>query len=458
MPEFESVDPATEERFARYPALDEAGLEQRLARAGEAAARWRESSFAERSRVVSRAAELLRSETEDHARRITREMGKPIGQARAEVSKCAEGCEHYARHGESLLAPEIIETDARRSGVRFDPLGAVLAIMPWNFPYWQVFRFAAPAVMAGNVGLLKHAENVPGCAEAVEDLWRRAGAPDGVFQNLLLPTPRVGGVIEHPVVRAVTLTGSERAGSDVAARAGKALKKTVLELGGSDPFVVLDDVDVAAVAKQAARARTQNNGQSCIAAKRFIVLEPVADAFCEAFAAELSGLRVGPPADEDVEIGPLARGDLRENLEKQVETSIGAGARRVVGGKRPAGRGFFYPPTLLDRVTPEHAAGCQETFGPVAALMRVADEDEAVALANRTEYGLGASVWSGDLGRAEALVPRIHAGAVFVNAIVKSDPRLPFGGIGRSGYGRELGEPGIREFVNWKTFWLDEAP
>jgi succinate-semialdehyde dehydrogenase/glutarate-semialdehyde dehydrogenase len=458
MSAFRSLDPASEEIFARFEEHDDAELERRLEGAEGGFARWRKTPFAERAALLRAAAGLLRAERDEHARDMAREMGKPLAQAEAEIEKCAVGCEFYAEHAEALLAPEPIESDADRSGLRFEPLGPVLAVMPWNFPYWQVFRFAAPALMAGNVALLKHAENVPGCARAIEDVWRRAGCPEGVFQNLFVARERVGGVIDHPAVRAVTLTGSERAGAAVAARAGAQLKKTVLELGGSDPFVVLDDVDVAAVARQAAWARTQNSGQSCIAAKRFVVMEGVADAFVEAFRAELAALRVGPPQDRSVDVGPLARADLREHLENQVERSLAAGARLLLGGKRPEGVGFFYPPTLLDRVGPDSAAGSEELFGPVAAVQRARSEAEAVELANHTSFGLGASLWSADAARAEALIPHIEAGAVFVNGVVKSDPRLPFGGIRRSGYGRELGVLGLREFVNAKTTWLREAP
>ncbi len=458
MREFRSLNPATEELLARFEEHDEDQVSERLERAQRAYQDWRTTSFAERAAVLHRTADLLRKEQAEHARRMTLEMGKPIGQAEAEVEKCAWVCAWYAEHAERLLAPEPVETDADRSRVRFDPLGGVLAIMPWNFPYWQVFRFAAPTLMAGDVGLLKHAENVPQCAEALEELFRRAGAPEGVFQNLRIRPERVADVIEHPVVAAVTLTGSERAGSAVASQAGHHLKKTVLELGGSDPFVVLEDADVATVARHAAKARTQNSGQSCIAAKRFVVMEGVADAFVEAFRGELEALRVGDPLARETDLGPLARDDLRESLERQVKRTLEAGARLVTGGKRPEGRGFFYPPTLLDGVDPGMVAGCQETFGPVAAVLRAKSEEEAIRLANASPYGLGASLWTVDVERAERLVPRIEAGCVFVNDVVKSDPRVPFGGVRRSGYGRELGIFGIREFVNVKTVWMRERP
>ncbi len=447
----ESIDPATGERLAEYPETDDATLARWLDEAGEAARRWRESSFDERAAVLLRAAELLGAEERRLAELMAREMGKPLAQGLAEAQKCAWVCRFYAESAERFLAPEAIETDAVKSYVRYDPIGAVLAVMPWNFPFWQVFRFAAPAIMAGNVGLLKHASNVTGCALAIEDLLRRAGLPEAGFRTLVISSGRVASVIDHPAVRAVTLTGSEAAGAAVAERAGRRIKKSVLELGGSDPFIVLDDVDVAAVAREAMRARTINTGQSCIAAKRFIVLDGVADAFEQAFASELESLVVGNPLDEKTEVGPLARADLVDELDDQVQRSVAAGARLVTGGRRLDGPGAFYAPTLLSDVTPEIPAGREETFGPVAALLRVASEDEAIAVANDSDFGLGSSVWSGDPARAEALAPRIEAGCVFVNGMVKSDPRLPFGGVKLSGYGRELADVGIREFVNVKT-------
>jgi succinate-semialdehyde dehydrogenase/glutarate-semialdehyde dehydrogenase len=446
-----SVDPATGEEISSHAELDAAGLAQALAAAGAAFRQWREVPFARRAAVLSRAAELLEAGKREHALLMAREMGKPVRQGVAEVEKCAWACRHYAEHGERLLAPESVATEAARSYVRFEPLGPVLAVMPWNFPFWQVFRFAAPALMAGNVGLLKHAANVTGSALAIEDVLARAGLPPGAFRTLVISSQRVAEVIDHPVVRAVTLTGSEAAGAAVAARAGLRIKKSVLELGGSDPFLVLDDVDVPAVARQAARARTINSGQSCIAAKRFIVLEPVARVFEEAFRAELEALVVGSPLEEKTDVGPLAREDLLRDLDDQVKRTLAAGARLVTGGRRLDGPGCFYAPTLLADVTRGMPAAREETFGPVAALLRARSEDEAVAIANDSDFGLGASVWSGDARRAERLVPRIEAGCVFVNGMVKSDPRLPFGGVKLSGYGRELADFGIREFVNVKT-------
>jgi succinate-semialdehyde dehydrogenase/glutarate-semialdehyde dehydrogenase len=385
---------------------------------------------------------------------MVEEMGKPIGAAEAEVAKCAWACRHYAENGEALLAPRTVVTDASRSFVRFDPLGPVLAVMPWNFPFWQVFRFAAPALMAGNVGLLKHASNTTGCAFAIERIFAEAGLPDGTFQVLAIRSHAVERVIRDPRVRAVTLTGSEPAGRAVSAAASDEVKKSVLELGGSDPFVVLADADVEKAAEVGAQARMINSGQSCIAAKRFIVEEAVKDAFVEAFVARVADMKVGDPMKRETDIGPLARRDLVDDLQEQVKGSLAAGARAELGGERLDGPGFFHAPTVLVDVTPEQPAFIEETFGPVAAIVGAADEDDALRLANATPFGLGASLWTRDIEKAERLVPLVEAGAVFVNGLVKSDPRLPFGGVKRSGFGRELGEEGIREFVNVKSVWI----
>lgn len=450
---FESVNPTTGETFATYDPHDDHEVSRRLDRARAAFESWRERSLAERAAVLGRVADLLDDEIGTHAELMTKEMGKPIAAARAEAEKCAWLCRHYAERAAEYLSPTPVDTDASHSYVRYDPLGAVLAVMPWNFPYWQVFRFAAPAFAAGNAALLKHAANVPGCALAIEDLWVRADAEDG-FQTLLIGSDRVDGVLTDDRVAAATVTGSERAGSAVAATAGREIKPTVLELGGSDPFVVLADADLDRAVTTATAARLINNGQSCIAAKRFVVEEEIADRFTDALTERMAGANVGDPMDPGVEVGPLARQDLLEDLHDQVQRSVKDGARLRTGGEPVDGPGFFYPPTLLDEVTADHAVGSEETFGPVAAVIRVAGEEEAVAAANASRYGLGASLWTSNTDRAEQLVRRIEAGCVFVNEMVKSDPRVPFGGVKKSGYGRELGEPGIKAFVNTKTVWI----
>lgn len=453
----QSVNPATEEVLETFAPHDDTRVDAALRRAEAAFADWRAAGFDERARVLARAAEILRDERAEHGRQMTLEMGKPLVQAEAEADKCAWVCEFYAEHAERFLAPESLPSDADRSYARFDPLGPVLAVMPWNFPYWQVFRALAPALMAGNPLLLKHASNVPRCALNVEDVLRRAGAPDGVFQTLLVPARTASAIIARPEIRAVTLTGSEPAGREVAARAGEHLKKSVLELGGSDPFIVLEDADPAAAARHAVTARTLNTGQSCIAAKRFLVVDRIADAFVEAFAAALEALVVGDPLERGTDLGPLARADLVDDLEDQLTRARQGGARVVTGGRRLEGPGYFYAPTLAVDVGPESPIAAEETFGPLAAVIRVADEDRAVEVANASRFGLGASVWSGDAGRAERLAPRLEAGCVAINGIVKSDPRLPFGGVKASGFGRELGGAfGIREFVNVKAVWLAE--
>jgi succinate-semialdehyde dehydrogenase/glutarate-semialdehyde dehydrogenase len=447
---FESVNPATGEAFATYEPHDHTEVDRRLDRALEAFMSWRDRSFADRAAVLHQVAQQLDDNRDTHAELMTREMGKPITAARAEAEKCAWVCRHYADHAAEYLATEDIPTDAPRSYVRYDPLGPVLAVMPWNFPYWQVFRFAAPSLMAGNVGLLKHASNVPGCALAIEDLFVSAGAGDA-FQVLLIGSDGVEKVVADHRVVAATVTGSERAGASVAGAAGREIKPTVLELGGSDPFIVLADADVEPAIATAAQARLINNGQSCIAAKRFIVDRSVADRFTDGLVDAMEAAKVGDPLDEATEVGPLAREDLLDELHDQVQRSVKDGSVLRTGGERLDRPGYFYAPTLLDHVTPAHAAGCEETFGPVAAVIRVDGEDEAVAAANSTPYGLGASLWTQNTDRAEQIVRRIDAGCVFVNAMVKSDPRLPFGGVKRSGYGRELGAPGIRAFANTKT-------
>jgi len=388
-------------------------------------------------------------------------MGKPVAEAAAEVDKCAWNCEFYAAQAERFLADEPVQTDALSSYVAYQPLGVVLAIMPWNFPYWQVLRFAAPALMAGNGALLKHSPNVPRCALATEELFARAGCPDGLFRTLLVGDASVsdatGRLLDDPRVAAVTLTGSQRAVAAVGATAGLALKKCVLELGGSDPFVVLADADLGLAAQAAAQARFLNGGQSCIAAKRFVVEEPVADEFERHFVDAVAALPVGDPLDPATRVGPLARADLLDALERQIEGSVAAGAKVLCGGARLERPGWFYAPTVLAGVTPDMPVFTEETFGPVAAVVRAPDTEAAVALANDTPYGLGASIWTRDLERAQRLGRRIESGSLFVNAVVASDPRLPFGGIKRSGYGRELAAVGIREFTNIRTFWVQPA-
>jgi succinate-semialdehyde dehydrogenase/glutarate-semialdehyde dehydrogenase len=448
------INPATEEVIGEYELHRPEQVKAKLQETEIAAGRWRNTPIEHRATLMRRAAAVLRDRGKELAALMTREMGKPITAAESEVEKCAGACDFFAEQAAGFLAEEVIASDATRSSVRFDPLGAVLAIMPWNFPLWQVFRFAAPALMAGNVGVLKHAPNVPGCAKAIENVFHAAGFPPGVFSNLYLDNDAAEAVIRDPVIRAVTLTGSPRAGRAVASIAGKVLKKTVLELGGSDPFIVIPPVSPD-IAKQAASARCINSGQSCIAAKRFIVVggNAVAKKFASEMAEAMAALKVGDPTDRATEVGPMARLDLLEGLQDQVKRSIDAGAKLLTGGRRLDRRGFFYAPTVLADVRPGMAAFDEETFGPVAAVIIAHDVDEAVDLANASIYGLGASIWTDDVALAERLASRIDAGCVFINGIVKSDPRLPFGGIKESGYGRELSVMGIREFVNAKTVW-----
>ena len=449
-----SVNPATGRVLETLEGTSPDQIEQALARAHAAFLDWRRRPFADRAGLMRAAARELRTRRDQYAATMTREMGKPILQAEAEVEKCAVTCDYYAEHAAAFLAEQPRATDAARSYVRFDPLGVVLAVMPWNFPFWQVFRFAAPALMAGNAALLKHASNVPRCALEIEEVFRRAGFPEDLFRSLLIDAGGVKTLIADPRVVAVTLTGSESAGIAIAEQAGAHLKKTVLELGGSDPFIVLADAPLEAAARAAAEARLINSGQSCIAAKRFIVVEAVAERFIERFKAELAGRRMGDPTSRDTQVGPQARVDLRDQLHEQVVESVKRGARPLLGGQVPAGPGAFYPPTLLIAVDRGMPAFDEETFGPVAAVITAKDESDAVRLANDSPYGLGAALWTADRERAGRLAAEIEAGAVFVNEVVKSDPRLPFGGIKRSGYGRELSEYGIREFVNIKSVWM----
>ncbi|HVB30366.1 MAG TPA: NAD-dependent succinate-semialdehyde dehydrogenase [Gemmatimonadaceae bacterium] len=447
----ETIDPATGQRVRVFAPHTAADVEQRLARAAAAARAWRDTPTAERARVVARAGARLDDDRERYARLMTLEMGKLIGAARDEAAKCAAACRFYAEHAHTILAPKRVPVDGEQARVEFHPLGVVLAVMPWNFPFWQVIRFAAPALVAGNVALLKHASNVPQCALALEALFADAGAPPGVFQTLLIPSADVAGLLADPRVAAATLTGSEDAGSQVAMTAGRHLKKTVLELGGSDPFIVMPSADLDRAVETAVRARTVNNGQSCIAAKRFIVHEAVADAFTERFVRAMAALIVGHPMDDRTQVGPLASPRLAADLEAQVRRSVELGARVLTGGRRIDGAGSYFQPTVLADVPPGSPAYADELFGPVASLFRARDLDDAIRIANDTRFGLGASAWTRDAAEARRLARDLEAGSVFVNAMVASDPRFPFGGVKTSGYGRELSGFGLREFVNVKT-------
>jgi succinate-semialdehyde dehydrogenase/glutarate-semialdehyde dehydrogenase len=449
-----SINPATGETLATFSPHPDAEVERRVALAAGTFPFWRAKSFAERAGLMASAAGLLESHKQDWARLMTREMGKPINAGVAEAEKCAWACRYYAENAERFLADETVATEAASSFVRYEPLGPVLAVMPWNFPFWQVFRFAAPALMAGNVGLLKHASNVPECALAIEGIFLEAGFAEGVFQTLLVGSDRVSALIEDPRVAAVTLTGSEGAGVSVGGKAGAQIKKSVLELGGSDPFLVFPSADVDVAAATAVKARTINTGQSCIAAKRFIVHESVADRFESLIVEKMAALKVGDPMDPTVEIGPLATPAIASEVDGLVQKTIAAGARVLLGGQRLPGPGNFYAPTVLADVPLDSPAALEEIFGPVASLFRVADLDAAIALANRTRFGLAASAWTRDHAERDRLIREIEAGCVFINGMVKSDPRLPFGGIKRSGFGRELSVHGIREFVNVKSVWV----
>jgi len=450
-----TTNPATGETLKTYDEMDHREVESIIEQSHEAFFAWRETPFAHRAGLLRKLASVLRDDRDQLATIMTREMGKPITQARAEIEKCAIGCDYYAEHGEAFLKPEMAETDAHKSFVAYQPLGVVLAVMPWNFPFWQVIRFAAPALMAGNACVLKHATNVTGCAIAIEDVFCRAGFPDGLFRTLRIGSDAVEAVLDHPHVAAATLTGSTAAGQAVASAAGARVKKTVLELGGSDPYVVLEDADLDVAVKACATGRLQNTGQSCIAAKRFVVVEPVIEEFTQRLVETMKAYTVGDPLAEDSDMGPLARVDLRDDLHKQVTKSIEQGATLLLGGTLPDGPGAFYPPTILGNVTKGMPAHDEEVFGPVAAVIAASDEEDAIRIANDTPYGLGAAVFTRDLARGEKIAAgRLEAGSCFVNAFVKSDPRLPFGGIKASGYGRELSRQGIREFVNIKTVYI----
>ncbi len=456
-PSIASVNPATGEVVKTFEPMSAAQIEAKIAAAQQGFERNRSLDFATRGRFMSNAADLLMAEKQDLAKIATLEMGKTLRQAIAEVEKCASACRYYAENAAAQLADEFVTTDAAQSLVRYQPLGVVLAVMPWNFPYWQVFRFATPALMAGNAGLLKHASNVPQCALAIESIFERSGFPTGTFGTLLIGSAAVEDVIKDPRVRAVTLTGSEYAGRTVAAQAGHEIKKTVLELGGSDPFIVMPSADVAQAVQTAVTARVQNNGQSCIAAKRFITATSITDEFTRHLVERFEALKVGDPMDESTDVGPLVNESSLNELDSQVQRLVQAGGKVLTGGKRLQRPGFYYAPTIIADVPVDAPIAKEELFGPVAVLFRARDADDAIRIANSTTFGLGSSVWTNDANEREKFINGIEAGAVFVNGMVKSDPRLPFGGIKASGYGRELSTFGIREFVNVKSVWIGPA-
>ncbi len=449
---FKSINPYNQSIIAEFQLHNDVAIQKKLNLAASTYKTWRKESFAIRATLMNMVAQLLRQNKEEYARTITLEMGKAINEARGEVEKCASTCEYFAQHSERFLADIPITTEAKRTYITYQPTGAVFAIMPWNFPFWQVFRFAVPTIMAGNVAMLKHAPNVCQTSLTIEKIFLEAGFPEGVFQSLIVDVDKVEGIINHDIVQAVTLTGSEYAGSQVAALAGKYIKKSVLELGGSDAFIVLADADLEKAAKIASQSRMQNAGQVCISAKRFIVLEKVKDEFLNHLQKNISALVQGNPLDEKITTGPLARLDLAEKLEKQMESSIKSGARKIMGGERI---GCNYQPALLDNVKPGMVAFEEETFGPLASIITVKDENEAITLANSSRYGLSSSLWTNDLDKAATLAKEIEAGAVFVNSLVRSDARWPIGGIKKSGYGRELAEIGIKEFMNAKSVIMD---
>lgn len=449
-----AINPSNDQLIKEYKEYGSKTVQTILGKTEAAWQTWRDTDLALRRSLMHKAAEVLRGNLEEYALLMTREMGKTIRESRAEIEKCAWVCDYYADYAENFLQDELVETTASKSFVSFEPLGIVLAVMPWNFPFWQVFRFAAPALMAGNAGILKHASNVPGCALAIEAVFKEAGFPDDLFRTLLIPAKDVEAVITDKRVKAVTLTGSEPAGMQVAAIAGRELKKTVLELGGSDPYIVLEDADLAECLSTAVQARMINNGQSCIAAKRFIVVESVLEEFERSMSERMASMKVGDPEDGETQIGPMARRDLREELHQQVLKTLAQGGRLLTGGEALEGPGAFYKPTVISGVVRGMSLYHEETFGPVAAIISVKDAEEAIEVANDSDFGLGGSLWTSDTIKGEALARRIESGAVFVNGMTVSDPRLPFGGIKRSGYGRELSHFGIREFVNIKSIWI----
>jgi succinate-semialdehyde dehydrogenase / glutarate-semialdehyde dehydrogenase len=452
-----SINPATGQLLQTFDSLSDSQIDQRLERAAVAFSKYRTVPFRERARMMTRAAEILESEKETLARIMTLEMGKPVRAAVEEAVKCAWACRYYAENGERFLADEIVETTASRSYIQYQPLGPVLAVMPWNYPFWQVMRFVAPALMAGNVGLLKHASNVPQCALSIEDIVRRAGFPEGVFQTLLISSHKVDGILNDPRVVAATLTGSEEAGKQVGIGAAKRIKKVVLELGGSDPFIVMPSANLKEAVATGVKARIGNNGQSCISAKRFILANPIADEFERLFVQKMEALRIGDPLDESTELGPLATADGVTSLDADVQKTIALGARVLTGAKRLERAGNFYAPTVLADIPLDSPAYREELFGPVASMFRAKDLDDAIRIANDSRFGLGASAWTNDANERERLVNEIDAGMVFINRMVASDPRLPFGGVKYSGHGRELGVHGIREFTNTKTVWIQMA-
>ena len=449
-----SLNPSTNQLIQTYASWDSSRLEQALEKTHNAQQAWAQTTFPQRAEVLRKAAMQLHAQRDHYATLITLEMGKPLREARAEVEKCTTVCDYYAQHGEEFMRAEPVATEAHKSYVAYYPLGVVLAVMPWNFPFWQAFRAAAPALMAGNALLLKHAPNVPQCALAIEAIFRECGLPEGVFASLMIEVEQVADVIVSPHVHAVTLTGSEAAGRKVAALAGQHLKKCVLELGGSDPFIVLHDADLELTVNMAMASRFNNCGQSCIAAKRFIVVPQIADEFLQKLKSRVAALRLGDPLIEATQIGPMARLDLLDELHRQVSDSIAQGAVAVTGCKPVEREGFFYQPSILDQVTTDTRAWHEELFGPVATVIRAANEADALRIANETRFGLGSSIWSRDIARAEQLAAHIQAGSTFINGMVKSDPRLPFGGVKASGYGRELSKLGMHEFVNAKTVWI----
>ena len=452
-----TVNPATGEEVRSFEALGEGEIEEKIERAADTFREYKKTSFEERARMMLRAAEILEEEAEEFGRLMTSEMGKTLAAATAEAKKCARGCRYYAENTERFMADEEVELEGARAYIRYEPLGAILAIMPWNFPFWQVFRHAAPALMAGNVVLMKHASNVPQCALAIEDIIHRAGFPEGTFQTLLIGSGQVQTVIDDPRVRAVTLTGSEGAGRSVGAEAGENIKPSVLELGGSDPFIVMPSADLEKAVSTAVTSRTLNNGQSCVNAKRIIVHEEIADEFERRFVEQMAALRVGDPMSEETDMGPLATPQMLEDVDSQVRKSVEAGARVLTGGKPMDEPGNFYPPTVITDIPKDSPAYREEIFGPVASLFRVGDIDEAIHLANDTSFGLSSSAWTGDPQEQERFINEIEAGMVYINRMTESTPEIPFGGAKNSGYGRELSHFGIHEFTNIKTVWIDES-